>query len=494
MKPFLVLGPKHWLTGVSGASNSGIGGIFKKAQGVSAIRGIGSFNQDDIGLLQAGPSATNVGTNVVDTPIAAAREPSTGTTAYMWILGSGGHIYRKDNSTTAATDKGASSQISSPATGIGILRIGSTPYLYYFQEAQIGRVSLATEPAARPDAAWVDNSLTSGMVSTKLHPTHNFLDSLYFGNDYYIGYIRDVAGSQTFLATALDVPQQFRVFALEDDGQYLVASLSTDKGDSTSNVESKIIFWDTTSSSWNKEWNVRDNIIRLKRVGSVLYGIGLRGIYQISYGLGVTKVWQKGTTYSSLTGRGNVLSSFNDALVVGGDFANPGGTIGFLGKPDPALPSAYHTPVHIDLTGTYWASFVDAEFINGKVLVGGTDNTLKLYPLAYTAGEQATGVSAETVRIPLEQTMKVNRVDILFGAQLASGDSLTVKLRKNDLTTDQTIGTVSYANHGAVRRVRVENFPTVLCDEIILTLTFAGGASKVKNVFFYGDPQEPVTA
>ena len=92
-KPFLVLSSKHWLTGVEGSANSGIGGIFKLAPGVSSIRGVGTFSQVDVGLLQAGPTGANGGSEVVDNPISGAREPTTGITSYLWVLGSQGHIY-----------------------------------------------------------------------------------------------------------------------------------------------------------------------------------------------------------------------------------------------------------------------------------------------------------------------------------------------------------------------------------------------------------------
>src|SRR3990167_4166702 len=216
MKPFLVLSSKHWLTGVAGSANSGIGGIFKLAPGVSAIRGIGTFSQVDIGLLQAGPTGANGGSEVVDTPISGAREPTTGAISYLWVLGDEGHIYRKDNGETAPVDFGASNQISNPAIGLAVFQpAGGTKYLYYWQNQQIGRVALTTTPAVRA-TGWTDNWQT-GLENTNIHPAHILRDGVYFGNDYYIGFIRDNgAGDVTYKDDALNFPQVYRVHALED--------------------------------------------------------------------------------------------------------------------------------------------------------------------------------------------------------------------------------------------------------------------------------------
>lgn len=497
-KPLLTLSSKEWFTGISGSDYSGYGGIFKNAVGVSPIRSIGTFNGvANIGLLQGGPAGALGGTSVVvDNPIAGARNNDTTTASYLYVIGDGGHLYKKDNGAiNAPTDLASGTQITSPSNGIGIFQpAGGSKYLYIFREAAIDRALFTagtsfTGAYSTADANGWDYNWKTGLQTTKMHPCHNFLDSLFFGNDYYIGQIKDDgAADVTYSATALDFPQDYRVMALEDDGFYLIASLSGDKS-STGGVPGKIIFWDTTSTSWQREYLINDTVVALKRIGGVTYALGRRGIYEVSFGGGVNKIWQKGTIVGNEgvnrhTGPG-MLSSYNDALIIAGD----DGEVHFLGKPDPLLPYAYHTPILVDAGTGYQVGFVDGEFINGYIIAGDRKPALKSYQLSSTPN--ATGVSAETVYIPLAQRTKIDRIDLVFGRVLASGDTLTVKIRQDNMSTDTTVGTVSYATYGAQRRVSLTEqagtFYGVECEDLKITFTFTAGTVALRKIDVYGE-------
>ncbi len=506
-KPLITLTAKHFLSGVSGNDYGGYGGIFKQALGVSAIRSIGNFyTTASLGLLQAGPSGSSGGSGViVDTPVVGVRNAETTSASYLYILGSSGHVYKKDNTTGAPTDIGATQQVVNPANGIGIFQpAGGTKYLYYAQQAQIGRVAVTSAPANRTSNSttgasgdpWKDNWKT-GLQSTNNHPFHLFLDALWFGNDYYIGKIQDDgAGAENFSLTALDFPTQYQVTALEDDGQYLVAAITQDKSSALSQVGSKVIFWDTTSSSWQFEFPVMDTIVALKRIGNVVYGLGARGVYTVSVSGGVKKVWQKGTSVTNggstrIVGPG-MLSSFNDALVIGGD----NGEVAFLGKPDPVLPAGYHTPIVVDAGITAQVSFIDAEFQNSNIIVGDNSTALKLYPMIYTANQQATGLSAETAYLALDQPYEITHIDVILGRVFASGDSITLQVMQNDGATYTTYGpnggATTYADQGARRRLRHKPNAPVICEDLKLKLTFTAGVVAVRKICVYGNTADPM--
>lgn len=509
-RPFYTLTGKHFLSGVSGNDYGGYGGIFKKALGVSAIRSIGSFyTTASLGLLQAGPSGGSGGSGViVDTPLVSAVNAEDTNNSYEYILGNLGHLYKKDGLTTAPTDLAASTQFAKPSNGIAIFQpAGGTKYLYVFERDQINRSTLGPSNYTGATAGtWTVGWKTTanGLIESYMHPTHNFGTSFFFGNDYYIGQIQDNAAADvTFSATALKFPQQYQVNALEDDGFYLIAALTKDKfSNALASAGSLIIFWDTTTQSlWQREFPVSDTIVALKRVGNIVYALGSRGIYSVSFAGGVKKVWQRGTSIANtgatrLIGPG-MLSSFNDALVIAGDL----GEVAFLGKPDPVLPSGYHTPIVVDAGITTQVSFVDAEFLNGNLglLIGDASTALKLYPIIYTGGQQAVGVNAETVFLPLAEPRELKRIDVIFGRKLASGDSLTLEVMKNDGSTYVTYGpnggAITFADPsiGAARRYQAFPITPVQCEDLKFKTTFNGGEVAIRKVEFYGPPIEPKT-
>lgn len=479
--PIIRLTRDDFLTGLSGSAFSGQGGIFYKAKGVSAIRDIGSAEESNTGLLIASPAGVYGGSGVVvDTPVAGAKDYSS-TVLYLYVLGSSGHLYRKTNDSTNPTDLRSSTQISNVANGIAIFQPrGGTKYLYYWQKQQIGRWDLS---GSYP-TGWVDNQYT-GLENTTMHPTHKFLDYVFYGNDYKIGRLADDgAGGVTHSTNVLDFPQNLQVTALEDDGVYLVAALSADKDNVGALAEAKIIFWDTFSSSWQREYSIGDTIVDMHSIGNVVYGIGRKGIYIISFGGGVQKIWDDGTNVMSGSNRvigPGCLSSYNDALI----WADSDGSVGLLGKPSPKLRASVHKPI-VPNSGSS-VSFVDGEFAFLNVVVGDSNPALAFYGMLVGSDSSVTDtdVTAQTRYIDLKNKYDIHRVDVVFGEPLASGDSLTVSVYSDEDTAATAFGTVTTAG-----RKRFSLFPTtpiIGAENISIGLTYGGGAPKVSAIEVYGE-------
>src|SRR3990167_9273328 len=106
----------------------------------------------------------------------------------------------------------------------------------------------------------------------------------------------------------------------------------------------KILFWDTFSSSWQREYVIRDPFIwALKRLGNSIVAFGQYGIYEGSFNTGFKKVLSRligfGTTTDLTSGFGAFRADIynQEAIVFGTDT-----TIDTIGTLSPEIPPAYY--------------------------------------------------------------------------------------------------------------------------------------------------------
>lgn len=486
-RPILTLGPKEWLQGLSGSAHSGYGGFLYQARGISALRDLGDVEEENIGLLQTAPVGTGSG-SLSDVPLAGDRDfDSAGSSSYLYIIGDAGHLYKTAQGTVSVSDLRSGTPITNPANGIAVFAAaGGTKYLYYWQRSQIGRWDLSgTYPTG-----WTDAHFT-GLEAVDQHPTHKFQDAIFYGNDYKLGrIIDDTAASVTHSTNVLDFPSHLQITALEDDGVYLAIALASDKKYVGAQVETKICFWDGFSSSWQREYRIADpGIADMKRIGNIIYAIGRYGIYIITFGGGVQKVWQGGTIATASRGPG-VLSSFNDSLLIGQTGA--GGKVAIMGKPAPFLPPSYTELFIINAAENNSACFVDGEFSNGAVVIGDQSPALKTYYPGVSNGGNATGLSAQTIYFPFKEKTLVNRIDVVFGEPLASGDAFDIDTQKDEDTAAVDFGSASFTADAAIRRKSMyANAGVVVEDQLSLIFNFTAGAVKLKKVVVYGSSMTP---
>ena len=491
MRKLLSLSSRQFLTGIAPNAHTETGGILFAADGITPLYDAGGTASVENGLLQAGPSPTDftlLGT-IADAVIAGEGAVLTGT-AYLLMMGNAGHFYLKQVGSGDVIDRAATNPITNPANGLCVWApAGGTIKGYYWQKTQIGTYNLTgnNHPAA-PDANWVDNAYT-GLTSTSNHPVHKFQGNVYYGNDAYVGALLDNgAGGVTHSTNVLDFPFRLKVTALSDDGTYLVVAVTENSAGNTTFANNKVVFWDCYSSQWTREFDIKDPFIwAMKKMGNTVYAFGQYGIYEVTFG-GVRKILSRLIGFSTLTslasGYGaNRAIVYNDgALMFGTDT-----TIDTFGKLSPDLQNAYFKHFKLPASvGT--ATFISAELDVGRVYVATSGN--KLYGYDFNATTRSTGVSAQTVYFPLGDKYKIERIDVIFGEPLVSGDSMNIQVKSDEDTAALTVqneNTASYAQDGAIRRKEMAIKDFTVDEQLSLVINFTAGAPKIKRIVVWGD-------
>lgn len=486
-KPIIKLGAKQFLTGIAPNAHTETGGIFFKADGVTPLYDAGGTASTQNGLLQCGPEPENVGgSTVVDNIIASAETNYTGT-PYLYFLGKDGHLYQKGIGAAAITDLRSGTQITFPSNGMVVWApAGGTVKLHYWRQSKIGTWDLSgSYPTGWDDAAYDITTTNGGLIQ----PTHQFAGNVYFGNGYHLGALLDDGdGTASVDSNVLDLPSRSLITAVADDSTYLVLSAITNPLGANIFALNKIYFWDTHSVSWTREWEIRDPFIwALKSIGGAVYAFGQYGIYEVTFGGGVRKVLSRFIGFGTATDI--TLYGANRAAVYNGQsliFATDT-TVDTFGKLQPDVPSAHFKPFVIPSSvGT--PTLVSASLDAGRVFVA-TDGA-KLYSYDFNASTRDTARTAQTVYFSLPSKVHINRIDLVFGEPLATGDSVSASIYKDEDTAATSFGSATYAADGAIRRKSL--FKQVVCeDQFSLRLDFVAGAPKIKAIEVYGLPMTP---
>jgi hypothetical protein len=439
----LSLSTRDFFTGISPSAHSERAGLWHKATGINTFVDPtqGSVN---VGLLQTSPTPVEITGGVGGTPLSSITRV-TGAGAGTTFIGTSAGISEID----VSGDNNATSTLTNANMTNGLelfqSRGATAEYVYYWQKTQIGRYGdLNGTPTDTP-------AYLTGLQDTPYHPTHKMFDEIYYGNKDRIGRIKDDgAGSITHSANVLDFESNKLVTCLEDDGDFLVMGLTENQGDNSIYSKTVVRFWDKTSSSWNKEWNIPDvNIIALKRIGSTLYAVCPRGVYAFNRFSAPQKVKQINSTYSPTFGHSNAVGVLGQSLMWG---AGSNGTVNLYGSTLAGVPVAYHQPFSGAGTGSTTLIADDTRFM--RVLVG-TDEP-KLYRYVLTSGG-ATSLSAETIYIPLNERYDIKEIEFIFGEPLATGDSLNVDVQTDEDNVATDYGTISYASNKKEINLQTQN-------------------------------------
>lgn len=492
MRLLLSLGSKQFLSGLAPNAHTETGGLFFKADGVTPLYDAGGTASVENGLLQAGPAAVAYGdgnnTGATADAIFCGEMNIIATVPYLWMMGASGHFYLKQVGSGDMIDRASANPIANSANGMAIWGpAGGAVLLYYWQKTQIGTFDMSgNDHPASPDTHWVDNAYP-GLNSTANHPTHKFVGNVYYGNGITVGALTD-AGSGTVghSTNVLDYPARYKCTALSDDGTYLVVAVSENSAGSNTFATNKIYFWDTFSNSWTREWTIRDPyVFALQKIGNAVYAFGQYGIWEVSFG-GVKKVLSRligfGTMTDVAAGYGaNRAIVYNDSALL---FATDT-TVDTFGKLAPDLNNAYFKHFKIPLGRP---TFVSADLDVGRVYVATTSN--RLYSFDFNGATRNTGVLAQTVYIPTGTKVEIEKIKVIFGEPLASGDSMSIQLKADEDTTAivaSTSLTASYAQDGAIRSkpMRVNGF--FADEQLSIVANFVAGAVKIKRIEIWGD-------
>ncbi len=496
MKKLLSLGPQQFLSGINlaGAHGNPKDGIFFKAVGVTPLFEAGTALSTNNGLLMPGAAATTIGGTPNGNFICSAVV-DFGTAPFAFFGSSTGHIFRQELTASGNPPSGAnlSDQRTAPAAVQGLATLqptGGTRKLYYFMLSAIGDYDGST---------WDDTATFSSGGSTistaYVRPVHKYFDSILYGNGLgKIGSLTDdgAAGVLNTLV-ALDIPTLSLPTAISDDSVYAVIAITDNIAcDPGAFADTKILFWDGFSSSWLREHRISDPfILSIKKTPIGVFAFGMTGIWEVTFA-GVKKVVSHPTGIYTTTGYSTLLygqaaaTFFSDAIAWGGtsgaDYA-----IKALGSIDAAAPSSYLHP--FKSTASKNITLVDGQILKGWVYVGDDTPLLKAYPFS-TANSPQAGNSAQTIYFDLQEKHKIERVDVVFGEPLVSGDAFSVQLKTDEdaSASPVTALTATFAADGAIRRkkIRVTDFTA---DQMLsLILNYTTGAVKMKRIDIYGSP------
>lgn len=491
MKKILELGPEQFMTGIAAGSQLQNTGLFTRAEGITTVRNP-FIESDDFGILQASPAPEDLtGSTILDTPIAWAIDPVDSDTGFgkVYFWGANGYLYSislvGDASPVNINVEEELGGMTLGANGLFVMtHDNGEKRVWYFRREAIGFYDLS-------GAASFNNDIYAGLEDTMHHPVHKLFDRIYFGNGRFIGLVEDDgAGGLNVDNGALDLQAGMTVTTVSDDGHYLVIGATTNPpvpgggAGSLPHGTTKIFFWDTNSSSWEREWIINDSAVyAIRRVGSVMQALTGRGIYAFTIDTPpqmILPFMNAADAPSSQYPSHFMADVLGEALV----WANAAGSVSSWGKFTPAMKNAYIKP--FSGFGGSDLSLICANAKTNDLYVGSGQS--ELYRVKWTGGDALIGVTAETVFIELKRWWQVGRVVIEFEGRLGEGDELNIWLRADSRTDPTLFGTISYETHGPI--TSCELYGSFEARSLALLPGFAGGAVRIRNMEVWGDPIE----
>lgn len=216
--------------GISTADDTTIAGLFSEAGGIDP------FSLP--GTLVGGYTPSQIGTAVVADTIKYFC-PTVGSGVYNFGYGDAGKLYRI-NLTTDAVEL---LRTVAGSTGNGLALYKSA--VYYSLAAALGKMT--SIEAGTPT---FDDAFAAFTNSLAEHPLHVFQNKLYCGDKDHI----DSNDGTTHSDNVLDIPSDYTIIDIDDDGYYLVIAAVKKTGGLT-RTENKIFFWDTINPyTWSVEY------------------------------------------------------------------------------------------------------------------------------------------------------------------------------------------------------------------------------------------------
>jgi len=380
------------------------------------------------------------------------------------------------------------------ANGLAVYKPkNGSKYLYYAQNTQIGRWDLT---GLYPNG-WNDNWKSTDVETTIEKPMYKFQDRVYFGNDSFVGFIGDDGnGAVNFNPKALDLPPNYHITSLTDDGRRLViaATKQEQSGSPTSHAGSKIFFWDTNSSSWNKAWEMEQSsgVVSIRSVGNIIYVLDNKGLFRTNFSTPPEPVVEfqpdesksiapqqfvSDATYEQNSIEG-VANHQKMATHQGGVmWLDKSDNISFYGKYSPEKENALDT-----MFGTYpFSNIISSTESRGFILSG----TSYYLTNEYDFSKITINANKATEWIDLQDRHDITSIEVVFGYELSASDELKLSVADSS-NIFQTYGTIDYATYGSTKRVRIFGTrPDV--DSMKLDFEFVDGQPYVQKVLVYGD-------
>ena len=496
MKKIFELGPAQFLSGIASGSQLQNTGLFTRAEGITTVRNP-FLESDEVGILQASPAPQDLtGETILDTPIAWTVDPNDSVTGFpvTYLWGDNGYLYSIDQTgDSAPVNINVAESLGGMTNGANGLFVmdhsTGVKKVWYFRHEAIGFYGdLNGSPS-------FNNDEYTGLEETIHHPVHTLFDRRYFGNGRYIGQVEDDgSGGLTVELQALDLQKGMTVTTIHDDGHYLVAGATTYPPvqggaiGSLAHGTTKVFFWDTNSNSWEREWTVPESAIyAIRRVGSVMYALTGRGLYEFTIDASprmVLPFLNAADAPSPQFPTHFMADVLGEAIV----WANTAGSVSSYGKFIPSLPTAYMKP--FAGFGSFDLSLICTSGKTNDVHVATGED--KLYRVHWDGtGDNLTGVDAETIFIDLKRWWQIGRVVVEFDGQLQGVDEdvydrLVVSMLTHSLSSLFLAGQARYDSDGAISIKEI--FTSLEARKLSLRIRFSKGAVRIRNIEVWGDP------
>jgi|GEM_PF-6067711 len=378
------------------------------------------------GTLMGGYNPSQIGAAVVTETIKYFL-PTTGSGKYIFGYGDGGDIYRIDISTDAV--ELLTTVASSVGNGFELFK----GKIYYASNASLGEMS------GIEDATPTFSTVGSFTNSISDHPLHAFAEKLYCGDGDHL----DSYDGSTFSDNVLDLPSDYTIIDIDDDGYYIVIAAVKKTGGLT-RTTNKLFFWDGTSSSWNVEWDLPEGeltgISKAGR-GNLMVAFAGSGMYFFSVA-SAPEIFVDVSSNSNAPFTEADFQPFSGALHFWrGNIAwASNGKIFAYGRVLFNAPKIITTPISLSNIKSF---HVDAF---NRIYASTTDN--KLYKLA--SGN--VDASFETGLIDLKRPYSITRVKLFLVDPLSATSSVQVQLTNEDVGTAVFDKTFDSATYGTTKR------------------------------------------
>lgn len=489
MQRLLELSASDLRTGEARSKHHEKGGMWDTALGLNTF-----IDSDSTRFLVAATaSPTRIGTSQIqDTLIAYAFDPTYSSDGIVYFLGSSGRFYKllANGNVSVIRPQSTLSSITDPVGGmVGIVDSGGNPFIFYARRDHLDRWDLDT---ADDTSHW--NEGNNGLNDSLHHPFHKFLDAAYFGNRHELGIIpfdslhnQSSGFSNIDFAAARFGTSKETITALADDGRYLVAAISPNlQGTTLGNA--RIVWYSGTGSNWEWEVSLKGEfgIRAIKNTADGLIAIGARNIYLLQFLAPATPLYP----FPAEDAIGSVYNYFsigmrsNCAALLGGAaiFGMRGAVFG------KRLPTEKITFSHPLQGHTSNISLIMPDFTDPHVYVATEDSKLWKYDMS-AAGN--TSNSFPTRWIDLKQECLVEEIQIELPEGVGSSDVTTLTVTVPSGETASFI--ISQSSLGALpgtqrfyARLRLK--PTLRGSKIKFTFALSAGIPRIGAIYVYGQP------
>jgi len=393
--------------------------------------------------------------------------------ALLYLIGNTGKIYKNTAGIWSLL------QTTSNCTGQGLEIYGD--YMYYRQNSQIGRMKLS------------DDSFTDAWTTTNVQTVTDwgvlktFLNLLLVANGRYLGTWNDAVWTYN----KLTFPKGYFIQDIGVMGEYAVIAVN-DNETITQAKRSFLFFWDGTSSTYNFFTEVLEGggISSIQANQEAIYIFtGSGNIYRYNGATNKVKkipyVGQSSTIYVYPGAETNYKGLCLFGLAGGTSTTAYRGVYSF-GQPEIGYPEGLNLeyPISAGISQAITTDISMVQSVGNDLYVGWkSGSTYGVDKLSTTTNQLS--VTYESLIITTNNPNAISRAKLFF-KPLASGEVITLKVKKDQSSTWTTIGTASYANDGAVTTKLFGMEATFRCDDLEVQLILTGTSTmpSVNKVIF----------